>query len=44
MLITVKNPFDGTDIEIELFVYVNGTMSQEGLKTVHVQAQGTKEV
>ena len=44
MLITVTNPFDNQEIEIDIEITVNGSITQDGVKTVFVIASGTQEV
>lgn len=44
MILTITNPFDGQEIQVELSVNVSGVIDSNGVKTVSVQATGFKEV
>lgn len=44
MTLTIINPFDGQELEVELDVSVAGLISSDGTKTVSVQATGFKVV
>jgi hypothetical protein len=44
MLITVTNPFDNQEIEVNIEIVVNGSITQDGVKTVSVSAIGTQVV
>jgi hypothetical protein len=44
MLVTVTNPFDNQELEVELNITVNGSITQDGVKNILVIASGTQEV
>lgn len=44
MLLTVKNPFDGQDIDIEIELSVYGSINPAGIKFIEIQAMGSKEL
>lgn len=44
MILTITNPFDNQELEVELDVNVTGLINSDGTKTVSVQATGFKVV
>jgi hypothetical protein len=44
MLVTVKNPLDDSDVEVELSIGVTFSINQEGVKILLVSASGVKEL
>jgi hypothetical protein len=44
MILTITNPFDNQEIQVELSVNVSGVIDSDGIKTVSVSAIGTQVV
>jgi hypothetical protein len=44
MLVTVKNPIDNSDVEVELTIQINVLVTETGEKTLNVSAYGNKAI
>jgi hypothetical protein len=44
MILTITNPFDNEEIEIELIINISGVIDSDGSKSINVQASGFKQV